>query len=50
MTKESKAMLEIRKIREKDDKKLKKMNAKELFKYMVETAKNTHKKSGLALK
>ena len=48
MTKESKAMLEIRKIREKDDKKLRKMNAKELLAYMIKSADKTNKKLGNA--
>ena len=47
MMKESKSLIEIRKIREKDDKKKKKMTAKELFKYMMKNAKNTHKEIGL---
>jgi len=44
--KESKALLEIRKIREKDDKKKKKMNAKELLAYMIASAKKTNKELG----
>ena len=41
--KESKAMKEIRKIRKKDDKIKRKMTAEELYSYMVEEAKETHK-------
>jgi len=44
--KESKSLLEIRKIREKDDKKKKKMNAKELLAYMVEASKKANKELG----
>ena len=44
--KESKAMKEIRKIRKKNNKIKRKMTAEELFNYMVEEAKKTHKELG----
>jgi len=41
--KESKAMLEIRKIRATEDKKMRKMSTKEMFDYMKERFKRTNK-------